>query len=219
MKRFFDMESGKEEVIKQARKSVGVLLLIIAGPTCSGKSFLAEGVEKDLDDCVSLPLDWYFRDFNDPKLPIDNAGRSLYDAPGSYHQNEYQQAIWSLLQGKAIFAPKYDIRNNRRIVNRNEFIRPKRIIIGEGLFAINFLKGLTPNIISVFLDAEDDLCQERKIDRDTKKFGFTPQGIIWVFENMIKPCNRLYVFPQVREADIVIHQRRDENGLRAQAGL
>jgi uridine kinase len=208
MKIYEQMFEVEDEIAKFTRTSVTPFLVIIAGPSCSGKTFLAKRLQAELEESVCLPLDWYFRDFNDPQLPIDDAGRSLFDTPGSYHQEEYQKDVKDLSAGELIWAPKYDIANNRRVVGERKLISPKREIIAEGLFAIMFLNQHFTNKICVYLDTPSELCLERRVARDVAQFGVTPQSVVRVYQKMVEPYNRLHVFPQLSQADIVLRQRR-----------
>jgi uridine kinase len=188
------------------------LLLAIAGGSMSGKSFLAAKLRERLRTAghaaALVHLDNYFRDLDDPGLPRTEAGKSLFDAPGSYHGKEFQADVLSLLHGVGITSPQYEKTTCQRLSKRVTVL-PSKIVIAEGLFAIRFLHWMPrwePSSLSikVYMDAKEEVRQARRIEHDMPAFGATEEGVKMVFRNIILPCHKRYVEPQKIFADLVI---------------
>ena len=120
------------------------IMLAIAGGSCSGKSFLAAVLRRNLSDrgiTVSvLPLDNFFKDKDDPDIPRDSAGRKLFDVPDSYRHCLFRLCAEQLSSGMDVYIPDYRKATNSILSDRGEKIKhcPRRI--AEGLFVIDFLR-------------------------------------------------------------------------------
>ena len=107
--------------------------------------------------------------------------------------------------------PRYDVATNTRIC-KNKIVRVGNVNVFEGLHTIHLLKELD-DCINVFVDTEIETCLERRIARDTSKFGVPEARIRHYWEYCIKPMCERFIFPQKVYADIIISSKGgDGNG-------
>lgn len=180
------------------------ILIAVAGGTCSGKTFFSQKIREyfGLDQVSILRLDDFFKDFLDPSLPHDGSGAPIFDVPNSYLSDEYVQDIAKLLSGTAIWSPLYDISQNRRLSSYGEALEPKRIIVAEGLFTIQFLRHLNP--LKIYIDTRDDIRCSRRVARDTFMLQVSPEVVTRVFYSRFLPLHHQFVAPQNADADLIV---------------
>jgi uridine kinase len=109
-------------------------VIVLAGPSGSGKSRLAER--------LGLPvfrLDDFYRDGTDPDLPRiadgANAGLVDWDDPRSWLQDEAVEALATLCREGAVETPVYDIAANGRTGRRTVSLDGAELFVTEGIFA------------------------------------------------------------------------------------
>jgi uridine kinase len=200
-----DFEKGFFYLIQTINDSEKPVLIAIAGPTCSGKTFLTEMVIKKLKagriTCSRVGLDDFFKDGHN--LPHNNGGLALFDVPDSFYKEEFRKIISDLLLGKDADVPVYDVSSNRRLGLFTQ-VKAEPIITAEGLFAISFTENLAKNIIRVYVDANEKICLSRNVERNKKRFGCSVDDVEDFFYRRVWPNNVKYVFPQKDKADIIL---------------
>lgn len=219
-------DDGLEYLVSQCRAFIygepedSKLLIAIAGGSASGKSFLAEKLQKKLAPLNSaatvLALDDYFRDLNDPELPRTDDGRLCFDAPESYHEKEFKDDVMALLRGEPRQIPQYDKGPMKRVGNRPAAY-PEKIIIAEGLFAVRFLHWmprLVPQsiLLKVYMDADEAVRQNRRVKKAVEHYGVAKEKAESVFKNIVLPYHLRYVEPQKYLCELIIRGDRGGNG-------
>jgi uridine kinase len=199
-----DFKNGVFYLTQAIQYSKKPILVSISGPTCSGKTYLADRLVNKLEEMKlknsRLSLDDFFKDWKD--LPVNEKRDPLFDRPTSFRYDEFQKIISELWQGNRVNVPVYEISESRRIGLRQMESSP--IIIAEGLFAILFATPLALNSIKVYVDAEESVCLKRNIERNTKRFDCLEDDVKYFFYERVWGNNVKYVFPQKLKADIVI---------------
>ncbi len=204
----YDFLSGLNkltEVITQASKPV---LVIVAGGSCSGKSYLAVKLKTELEQVGILVsmilLDNYFRDIDDPDFPRNENGRRLFDVPDSYYQDEFVEHASILLLGKSIRMPDYDVPTNKRLSSQGELVEANPVIIAEGLFAIRMLNNAHSNLIRVYIEASEKLRLERRINRDTVRYNVLSEKVEETLRVKVLPCHYRFIEPQKQFTDFIV---------------
>jgi uridine kinase len=109
-------------------------VIVLAGPSGSGKSHLADRLGLPI-----LRLDDFYRDGDDPDLPrIDLAGGEPivdWDDPGSWNLDAAVSAIEELCRTGCTDAPVYDIATSARTGHRVLDLAGSAYFVAEGIFA------------------------------------------------------------------------------------
>ena len=175
-------------------------LIAIAGPSGSGKSALAGRLASTLDAPI-LSLDSYYRDA--AHLPFAERVRINFDDPGSLEHELLAQQLAALIEGDEIAVPVYDFAGYVREA-RTERLRASRFVLVEGLFALYWddVRRLAPT--KVFVDAADEICLARRMERDIRERGRTVESVIEQYAGTVRPMAELYVRPTRAFADVVV---------------
>ena len=109
-------------------------VIVLAGPSGSGKSHLA-----DRTGLPVLRLDDFYKDGDDPTLPrIDLAGGDPivdWDDPASWNAEAAVTALEELCRTGCVDAPVYDIASSRRTGHRVLELSGVAYVLAEGIFA------------------------------------------------------------------------------------
>lgn len=193
-----------QEKIKEHLISYEIANVVIAGSSCSGKTTLAKKLKENFSDRYSVTIiaqDDYFK--NLPEVPRAKEGY-LLDSIHAFHTDEFEYDVRSLIKNGYVTMPRYDIMTNTRI-DKQKIVRVSVINIFEGLHTLEILKGLKDSI-NVFVDTDIDTCLERRIARDTKKYGVPEEVVKAYWFNCIIPMYEEYILPQKKLADIIIER-------------
>jgi uridine kinase len=113
---------------------VAARVIVLAGPSGSGKSHLAERLALPL-----LRLDDFYRDGSDPALPRitsgANAGLVDWDDPASWLGDEAVEALTELCRTGSVETPVYSISGNGRTGFRKLSLDDAPLVVAEGIFA------------------------------------------------------------------------------------
>jgi uridine kinase len=109
-------------------------VVVLAGPSGSGKSHLAERLGLPI-----LRLDDFYKDGDDPTLPrLDLAGGEPivdWDEPGSWNREAAVDAVEELCRTGCTDAPVYDISASSRTGHRVLELGGSAYFVAEGIFA------------------------------------------------------------------------------------
>lgn len=113
-------------------------VIVLAGPSGSGKSRLAERLERSRG-WPTLRLDDFYRDGDEAGLPRiadgANAGLVDWDHPGSWHCDDAVAAIRALCETGRAEVPDYSIARSRRTGTQTLDLGAARVFCAEGIFA------------------------------------------------------------------------------------
>lgn len=219
--KIFEWDEALSNIVSNAMEFCYPFLIAISGGSASGKSTLARnlvaGLEKKSSQAKAtvLQLDHYYRDFDDLDMPHSPDGSVLFDSPESFLICPYLFGLRRLLSGESVQRPDYDQRCNRRV--EWKWVRPAPIVIAEGLFTISIVNRAlwSCSVLKIFLESDLALCRERRLERDVRELGETPEQVAKMFDEQVVPCYHKYVLPQRALADIIINppmaETRKEN--------
>lgn len=172
----------------------------IAGPSGAGKTFLAEQLAAALNGRV-LATDRYYRDLS--HLPLSERARANFDHPDSLDAELLGRHLAELRDGKPAQLPTYDFTAHIRLPRR-QLIGPPDVIIVEGVFALYWSHIRASMHTKVYVDLQPEDCLERRIERDVRERGRSPDSVRQQFAATVMPMAKLYVRPCIAYADIVV---------------
>jgi uridine kinase len=175
-------------------------IIAIAGPSCAGKSETSKAVARLLNARI-LSLDSYY--LNLDHLEFEQRKQINFDEPASIDHDLLISDLRLLSQGEAVDAPVYDFcRYTRSSVV--DHIVPGPFLILEGLFVLYWPEVRRLCDTTVYVDAPDDLCLERRKYRDVRERGRTVESIVNQYNSMVRPMAAKYVWPTKEFADLVV---------------
>jgi len=175
-------------------------LIAVAGPSCAGKTETARAVAKRLNARV-LALDSYYLKLD--HLTYEERCRFNFDEPSSIDHDLLVDQLRSLAAGNAIEAPVYDFTCHTR-ASRTEHIEPAPFLITEGLFVLYWDDVRKLCDTTVYVNAPDDLCLERRKKRDICERGRTVESVLKQYDETVRPMAAKYVWPSKDLAGLVV---------------
>ena len=180
-----------------------ILIIGISGGSGSGKSTLAKALMQRLGthDCEVLAQDHYYID---QSARFDGDGGSVnFDHPDSLEFPLLARHL-ALLQGEeSVEVPRYDFATHKRLRETETFV-PCRYILVDGTLILS-QEIIRPHLgFSVFVETPENVRFERRLDRDVRERGRTPEGVRAQFEKQVKPMHDKFIEPSKRHANLVI---------------
>lgn len=177
-------------------------LIIIAGPSASGKTCLVKRLVQHIPETVSvLNCDNYYFSY-DHLSPEEKFGIN-FDHPDSIEWTLIAKHLNRLKAGHSIDMPQYCFKEQTRLAH-SQTITPKPLILIDGLLSL--AKPEIRNIVdfSVYLDTPLDICLSRKMVRDMNERGRSPDFIMKQYQHHTRPMYLQFIEPSRQFADIVI---------------
>ncbi len=182
-----------------------MLIVGIAGGSGSGKTTVVKKITESLpkNKVVVIPQDSYYRD--NSHLSPEKRQEINFDHPRALEFNLLTRHIIMLKDGKSINQPVYSYLTCTRL-NETVEIKPKQVVIIEGILILTnrLLRELID--IKVFVDADADDRLARVIFRDINERGRTVNKVLERYETTVKPMHLQFIEPSKRYADIIIPQ-------------
>ena len=196
-----------------AKKSDNLIQIIgVAGGSCSGKTTLANQLEKVLQssgiNARILGEDHYYFDQSN-KFDHDG-GNVNFDHPDALDFLLLRNHLMSLQKGELVYVPKYDFITHSRAPNKDwTAFPPPAIIILEGILILH--DDLVYPLLdeSIFIDITEEIRFQRRLDRDSKERGRSIEGIKAQFFTQVKPMHDQFVEASKIRASIVVKSPKD----------
>jgi uridine kinase len=206
-----------------AEASDRVRLVIVAGPSSSGKTTTTTRVERKLAarglDPVSISVDNYFRDLE--HQPRDEFGDYDYETPEAIDLPLFNDHLEKLVAGRKVDAPIFDFHNGKRLGQTVEIkLRKGQIVLVDTLHGL--YKGLTARVpeevkYKVYIEALlqldsgrgewvkwTDLRLLRRMARDRIHRNVTPFQTLehWHY---VRRSEKKHILPYVGDANFVLN--------------
>jgi uridine kinase len=177
------------------------LLIGIAGCSGSGKTTLARELATQLEATL-FPLDLYYRDLS--HFPLDSRNQQNFDHPDSLESELFVAHIRDLARGRTIQRPVYDFAHHTRVPNAFDPISPAKVVLVEGILALHYPELIPLYDFSIYVNAPNEICLNRRIYRDMRERGRTEESVRAQFEATARPMAEQYVLPSQAHANITV---------------
>lgn len=182
-------------------------ILGVAGGSGSGKTYFAQKLKEALGNSATIVYQDNF--YIDQSHKFDHDGGSVnFDHPESLDLNLLAKCLSELREGKETLIPVYDFKTHSRLEKHLPLAATKIIIVdGILIFHPDYLRQQFDEM--VFFDTPESLRYERRLERDVKERGRTPEGVRAQFLRQVKPMHDEFVGPSKYYAHTVIRDLGD----------
>ena len=212
-----------EEIDSRARRENPVRLVLITGPTSSGKSTFCKRLSIQLKACGLHPIsfstdDYFVNRLDTPRLPDGSFDFDNFDTVDhEYLQND----VIKLLRGETVEVPEYNFVTGLREFNGKRLkLEPGSILLIEGIHALNpMLTDKVPEqckyrifintVTSISLDDHNCIPTSdnrllRRIVRDFNNGSFSAQATISNWPN-VRRAEVKWIYPYQEDADVLFN--------------
>lgn len=180
----------------------------VAGGSGSGKTYFAKALQQLLgeENCSIIYQDNYYID---QSAKFDGDGGSVnFDHPSSLDFSLLAQGLNLLKSGVPLAIPIYDFVTHSR---KKETLlgKPTKVIIVDGILILHSHEVRAELDEAIFFDTSESLRFERRLNRDVKERGRTPEGVRKQFELQVRPMHNEFVEPSKEHAHMVIKDHGD----------
>jgi uridine kinase len=206
-----------------SKRSDTVKLILIAGPSSSGKTTFSKRLSVQLMvnglNPIALSLDNYF--LNHEQSPVDDDGNLDFECIKALDLELLNSQLIDLLKGKEVLIPEYDFKTGKRKATTKPLrISENTCIIMEGIHGLN--EELTSSIpahnkFKIYASALTQLCIDdynripttdtrliRRMVRDAKFRGYSAKDTISRWPSVRRGEER-NIFPFQENADIMFN--------------
>jgi uridine kinase len=177
------------------------IVIGIAGCSGSGKTTLARELALQLEATL-FPLDLYYRDLS--HLAPAERERQNFDHPDSLESELFVEHVKALAAGETIQRPVYDFAHHARVAGVFEPVASARFVLVEGILALHYAELCPLFDFSVYVDAPNTVCLNRRIYRDMRERGRTEESVRAQFEATARPMAETYVLPSQARATLTV---------------
>jgi uridine kinase len=189
-------------------------LLGIAGGSGSGKTYFARELQRKLGP-ASCELVFQDNFYIDQSKRFDYDGGSVnFDHPDAIDFALLASCLFELKQGKRVDIPIYDFASHSRKEERLP-VSPTPVILVDGILIFHSepVRSLFDELI--FFDTPEELRFQRRLERDVKERGRTPEGVRNQFDRQVKPMHDQFVAPSRHFAHTVVQDLGEYQGVLA----
>lgn len=209
------------ELVQDIEKRKNVKMILIAGPSSSGKTTFAQklGVQLKLTgyNPITISMDNYFKERKD--TPLGEDGKYNFETVDALDIELFNAQIKALIDGKTVELPEFDFFEGAKKYN-GKFLKleKKDVMIIEGIHALNpILTKFTPDankykvyiapITTLNIDGYTKISSSdtrflRRMVRDYTTRGHSVEKTFELWTN-VKKGEEEYIFPFVDEADYI----------------
>lgn len=182
-----------------------MLVIGIAGGSGSGKTTVVNKIIEGLpkNEVTIISQDSYYKD--NGHLNAEERTKINFDHPSSIEFRLLINQLDMLKKGESIPMPIYSYVTCARSKETIP-VKPKKVIIVEGILVFTN-KALRDRMdIKVFVDADQDDRLMRIIWRDIEERGRNFKQVLTHYQKYVKPMHLQFIEPTKRYADIIVPQ-------------
>ncbi len=212
-----------EEIERRVRSDSPTRLVLITGPTSSGKTTFCKRLSVQLKACGLHPIsfstdDYFVNRLDTPKLPDGNYDFDNFD---TVDHDALQDDILKLLAGETVQVPEYNFVTGIREYNGKTLkLEEDTVLLVEGIHALNPRltdKVPAPVKFSIFINTITSISVDdhngiptsdnrllRRIVRDYNKGAFSPRQTISNWPN-VRRAEVQWIYPFQECADVLFN--------------
>ncbi len=173
----------------------------VGGCSGSGKTSLARELAAILDG-THFPLDHYYRDLR--TCHLKSAASRISTIPSMLESELLTRHIARSGQDAASIVLFMILQATVACANQTEYIDPGRFMLVDGIFALHY-DALRPLYdLSIYVDTPDDVCFTRRLARDVRERGRTPESVAAQYATTVRPMAEKYVRPSAAYAELIL---------------
>ncbi len=182
-----------------------MLIIGIAGGSGSGKTTVVKEIVKRLpkDTVAIITQDSYY--YDNGNIPEEEKKKINFDHPNSIEWPHLINQLDKIKEGKEIDMPIYSYLTCGR-ASETIKVKPKRVVIVEGILVLTNAELRKRLDIIVFVDAAADDRLMRIIQRDMQERGRSLIQALTHYDKYVKPMHLQFIEPTKRYANIIIPQ-------------
>jgi len=178
------------------------VIIGIAGGTGSGKSTIADAIQKEVSDYITIiTQDSYYRSF--ANLSKQERAKINFDHPDTFDNELMLKHLKMLKKRVPVEMPIYDFASHLR-TDKIIQLKPSKIIIVEGILIYENRELREMMDIKIFVDTDPDIRILRRIERDMIERGRTLESVLKQYRTTVRPMHIEFVEPSKRFADIIL---------------
>jgi len=179
------------------------LVIGISGGTGSGKTrFTKELVSRfDGTSLIYISQDSYYKDLSD--ISYEERCEVNFDSPNLIDFSKLSKDLKNLIKSNPVNIPIYNFKRHLRMKESNR-IKPKPIIILEGIFSLYKSDIRELMDLKIFVDTPADIRILRRAKRDINKRERTIESVVNQYLTTVRPMHEKYVEPTKSYADIIV---------------
>ena len=179
----------------------------MVGGSGAGKTTLVWSLADRLGADVSvLWFDEYYHDL--VHLTPDERALVNYDHPDSLDVDLLVSHLDGLLAGRPAEVPVYDFTTHTR-TGTTRRVDPRPVIVVDGILVLAFPVIRERLDVSVFVEAPAEVRLARRLDRDVRERGRTPESVRTQFAATVAPMHDAFVSPCRDLADLTLDGQGD----------
>jgi uridine kinase len=173
----------------------------VAGGSGSGKTTLARALVQAFGDehgCLVTQDSYYV----DQSARFDGDGGSVnFDHPSSLDFALLASQLRALRDGRGVEVPVYDFATHRRL-RQTEPLASRPLVVVDGTLILDATSVRPLFDVTVFVECAEDVRFHRRLERDVRERGRTPDGVHRQFFRQVKPMHDAYVEPSKAYAQL-----------------
>jgi|GEM_PF-68003 len=218
----YNLEQGVSQLISMVQEKVGQqtgpVVIEIAGGSASGKTSAVAAKLKEHfgEEAIIISMDNYYRGKTFMNEEAEKGNVLNWDQPEALNLPLLRKHLSELKEGRPIEQPIYSFKTGE--VTETEEIKPSRVVIVEGLFALDD-SVKEEGQVRAFVDIGTHGRILRRLLRDVERTGQKPADILRYFAETVEPMHEKYIQSTKKNADIVIRNEYSPEVESGRSGL
>lgn len=187
----------------RGRSHVAPLVIGVCGGSGSGKTSFCEKLVELLgpDQVAYLKQDDYYRDLG--HLNMEDRLQVNFDHPEAIEFPLLCTHLDLLAAGHQIAVPQYDFKSYTR-TRIQRIVAPRPVVLLEGILIFSDTSLESRIHHKIFIDAGEEVRFHRRLRRDVRERGRTPESVEERFKETVRPMHEQFVEPCKLRADRII---------------